>query len=153
MKNPIAIIKHDHREVEYMFKKYKTLGDNALATKQAIVDEIIDAITLHARMEEILLYQKLEELFTKQDKKMVAEAYIEHELIEKLLQDIASSKVGNPEFDANVKVLMEVVIHHVKEEEEKLLPEAEKELSDEEFRAIGKQMEEFKIIHTQNILK
>lgn len=150
MTNPITIITQDHHEVRNLFKKYKSLGDNAFKAKQALAQEIIRALSIHTEMEETLFYPKLEKIFNKKNDRMVAEAYTEHGVIKKLLNDMTFSKIEKPEFDANMKVLIEIVSHHVEEEEGELLPQAEKELSNEQLETIGREMKEFKIKKAAN---
>ncbi len=143
MADAIKIIKDDHRKVEALFKKYKDLGDTAYATKQAIAMEICGLLTLHAQMEEEFLYPRIKEAFNKEDDKMVAEAYAEHDVAKQLIAEIQSLTPEDEQFDAKVVVLCENITHHVKEEEAELLPKTEKKLSEEELDEIGTQMEDF----------
>lgn len=143
-KNPFAIIINDHREVQKLFKEFEELGDRALKTKQDIADEIVGALTIHAAMEEKLLYPLLEAKFEKEGKKMVEEAYAEHGVAKNLIAVIKGLDPEDPQFDAQVKVLMEMVNHHIEEEEKELLPKAEREMSEEEMNILGQQMEHFK---------
>lgn len=145
MTNPVEIIKRDHRAVEKMFKEYEELGDRAFETKRKIVDQIIEALTLHTEMEEVCLYPKLTDTFNKEGDKMVEEAYAEHQVAKRLLEELSVIDPQDPQFDAKVKVLSENISHHVKEEEEELLPKTEKELKEEELNAIGEQMKAFKL--------
>ncbi len=145
MTNPIEIIKRDHREVEKMFKEYEDLGDRAFETKKKIVEQIIEALKLHTEMEETYLYPKLTDAFNKEGDKMVEEAYAEHEVAKRLLEELSVMHPEDPQFDAKVKVLNENIAHHVMEEEEELLPKTEKELKEEELDAIGEQMKAFKL--------
>jgi hemerythrin-like domain-containing protein len=145
--NPVAIIKKDHKIVEGIFKEYEALGDAAVVTKRKLVDEIIDELTVHAEMEETLCYPQFKEVFTKEDDKMVDEAYVEHAGAKKLLSDLKSLQPDQPEFDATVKVLMEQVRHHIKEEENELLPTVEKEVPEEDLEKMGDEMVAFKESH------
>ncbi|MES2994647.1 MAG: hemerythrin domain-containing protein [Patescibacteria group bacterium] len=142
--NPIEIIKADHATVEELFQEYEGLGDGAVATKRTLVDQIIEELTLHAEMEETLCYPAFQEAFNKEDDKMVEEAYVEHQGAKNILEELKTLDPEQPEFDANVKVLMEQIRHHVEEEESELLPKAEKELPEEELAAMGDAMMEFK---------
>lgn len=143
-KNPFAMIINDHREVQKLFKEFEGLGDRALKTKQDITDEIVGALTMHAEMEEMLLYPVLEKKLEKEGKRMVEEAYAEHAIVKNLMAQIKNLDPEDIKFDADVKVLMEMVNHHIEEEERELLPEAEKELSEEELNDLGQKIEAFK---------
>lgn len=142
--NPVAIIKKDHQLVEGLFKEYEGLGDDAVATKRKVVDQIIEELTNHAEMEETLCYPRFKEAFDKEDDKMVEEAYVEHAGAKNLLNDLKTLQPDQPEFDASVKVLMEQIRHHVEEEETELLPTVEKEVPEEELEAMGNEMAAFK---------
>ncbi|MDB5260209.1 MAG: hemerythrin [Candidatus Nomurabacteria bacterium] len=142
--NPIEIIKADHKKVESLFKKYEELGDKAFKTKKDLAMEIMNELSLHAEMEETILYPVLKDRFNKEGDKMVEEAYAEHGVAKDLIAELESLDPGDPQFDAKIKVLNENIDHHVKEEEEELLPRAEKELAREELEDIGRKMKEFK---------
>lgn len=142
--DPISIIKQDHQTVEDLFQEYETLGDDALVTKRKLVDQIITELTLHSEMEETICYPRFEEVFNKEEDKMVEEAYVEHAGAKKLLDDLRKLEPDQPEFDASVQVLMEQIRHHVEEEETELLPAVEKEMPEEELEAMGDEMAAFK---------
>jgi hemerythrin superfamily protein len=142
--DPIAIIKEDHEKVEALFREYEELGDSAYATKRKIADQVIMELTAHAEMEETICYPAFKEAFTKEDDKMVDEAYVEHEGAKMLLAKLEGLDAEDPEFDASMKVLMEQIRHHVEEEEGELLPAVEEEVPEEELAAMGDAMMEFK---------
>jgi hemerythrin-like domain-containing protein len=148
MTNPIEIIKHDHRTVESLFKEYEDLGDEAYETKKEVVGKIIKELKLHTEMEEKLFYPRLKEAFTKEEDKMLAEAYIEHDVAKRLLEKLDVTHAEDENFDATVKVLNENIAHHIKEEEEQLLPTAEKEINPALLNSIGEEMKAFKLEST-----
>lgn len=145
MKNPIEIIKQDHRMVESLFKKYEDLADDALETKEELVSKLIRELKLHTEMEEKLFYPRLKEAFTKEEDKMLSEAYVEHDVAKRLLEKLSVTHVEDPEYDATVKVLNENIAHHVMEEEEGLLPRAQVEINPALLNSIGEDMEAFKL--------
>ncbi len=142
--DPIAIIKNDHKEVEALFKEYEDLGDTAAVSKRKTVDAIINLLSVHAEMEEAVCYPVFKDVFNKEDDKMVDEAYVEHAGAKRLLEDLKTLEPDQPEFDASVKVLMEQIRHHVKEEENELLPEVKKEVPEETLEVMGADMLAFK---------
>ena len=144
MADPIKIIKEDHRAVEKLFKQYEGLGDSAFKAKQKLALEIADLLSLHAEMEEQFLYPKLKDEFGDEEDKMVEEAYAEHGVAKELIAEIRELNPEEGQFDAKVKVLSENIAHHVKEEENELLPEAKSELPEAELEQIGEAMEQFR---------
>jgi hemerythrin-like domain-containing protein len=145
MTNPIEIIKRDHRKVEKLFKEYEELGDNAFETKKEIVEKLISELRLHTEMEEKFFYPKMRDKFSKEDDKMVEEAYAEHDVAKRILEELSVTHVEDPQFDARVKVLNENIAHHVMEEEQELLPKAEEKFKEDELNTIGEEMYAFKV--------
>lgn len=142
--NPIEDIKKDHRKVEDLFNEYEQLGEQAFQHKQEIAHKIINELENHAEMEETICYPKFEELFTKEDDKKIAEALVEHEVVKALLSELKGMSSEDEFFDAKIKVLKENVEHHVKEEEEEVLPKAEEEMSEEDVAEMTELMKEFR---------
>lgn len=142
--NPVAIIKEDHRMVEDLFAEYKTLGDTDYDQKQAIAHKISAALTKHAEMEETLAYPRFKEVMDDEEDKLVEEAYAEHEVAKHLIAELKSLSPEDPQFDAKVTVLEESIAHHVKEEEEDLLPRAERDIPEDVMEVIGTEMLAFK---------
>lgn len=145
MKNPIDIIKRDHRKVEKLFKEYEDLGEQAFESKSKIVEQIIHELRLHTEMEESLLYPRAEEIFNKKDDKMVEEARAEHEVAKRILEELSVTHPEDPQFDARVKVLNENITHHIMEEEQELLPRVEEKFSKEDLNTTAEEMEAFQL--------
>jgi len=133
--------------VEALFKEYEGLGEQATESKRRIADQIIEMLTVHAEMEETLCYPRFKDAFNQGDDVMVEEALVEHEGAKRVMSEIKVLEADTPEFAAHMKVLMEEIKHHVKEEEGRLLPKAEKEISEDERAAMGEEMAEFKRTH------
>ncbi len=140
MANPITILKEDHRKVQALFREYEDLGDGATKTKNRIAMEIINELTIHAEMEEAILYPFLKQEFGIEGGRMVEEAIAEHAVAKNLMSEIDALEPEDPQFEAKMKVLDENINHHIKEEEVELLPLAKKELSDESLDTLGEEM-------------
>jgi len=127
----LELLTSDHRNVEDLFQEFETLKDADDASRVAVAQKICAELTVHAQIEEDLVYPWLRENLDETD--MVAEAEVEHATLKQLIAQI--EPVGEPDeaFDAKVKVLSEYVKHHVKEEENEIFPEVadEKEELDE----------------------
>lgn len=145
MPNPIDIIKRDHKTVEGLFRKYEELSEDALETKQKLIERITKELRIHTEMEERIFYAKAKEVFGKEDDKIVEEAIAEHDVAKRLLEVLSVTHPEDPQFDARVMVLNENVAHHVKEEEEELLPRAEQSMDKDTLDQLGEDMEAFKL--------
>ena len=127
--NAIAILSTDHREVEQLFKDYQALGDKANAKtnnkKKEIADQICTALTTHATIEEEIFYPAMREA-SKDADDLMNEAEVEHASARDLILQIQEMDPEDELYDAKVKVLAELVEHHVKEEEKEMFPKAKK---------------------------
>ncbi|HEY9757597.1 MAG TPA: hemerythrin domain-containing protein [Oculatellaceae cyanobacterium] len=127
----ISLIKADHRNVDLLFAEYEKASNNE--DKGALLERIIQELNVHTTAEEKLVYPALE----KEDEEGALEAFEEHHLVENMLQELMSVTEIDEQVDAKVKVLSELVKHHVKEEETKLLPEMKK--SDIDLEQMGQE--------------
>jgi hemerythrin superfamily protein len=115
----IALLKHDHREVEDLFKRFERAGDGAVKQKRKLVDQMITELSGHASIEEQVIYPWAREHIVDADDE-VLEALEEHHVVKWLLWELEDLAPDDERFDAKVTVMMENVRHHVKEEEQEL---------------------------------
>ena len=132
----IALLKADHRQVEEWFEKFEETESGA--RKQELATKICDALTVHATIEEEIFYPAF--LEATDDKDIHHEAEIEHEAAKRLIAEIEESSPDDEYFGSKVKVLSEMIKHHVKEEEQPEGMFAEARDSDMELGALGEQM-------------
>jgi hemerythrin superfamily protein len=132
----IALLKADHREVEGLLEEYEGAEDDD--EKQALAQQICNALSVHAQVEEELFYPAAREVLDEEDLELVNEADVEHESIKQLIAEVEGSTPDDDHFDARVKVIGEYVKHHVKEEENELFPKLKE--TDLDRRALGAQM-------------
>ena len=130
----IALLKDDHREVEAQFEDYE--GLTAAAEKKALAGKICAALRVHTQIEEELFYPAAREGTGDED--LLDEALVEHAGAKALIAEIEAMQPGEPLYDAKVKVLGEMIHHHVEEEEGELFPEVRKTKMD--LDALGERM-------------
>ncbi|HEY4423086.1 MAG TPA: hemerythrin domain-containing protein [Pyrinomonadaceae bacterium] len=130
------LLKADHRKVEELFSQLESASGQA---KMRVFEQIKMELELHTHIEEKIFYPALEK--PKQTHDLTLEAYEEHDVVKKLLQQMSRAKSANEEWEAQAKVLQENVEHHVEEEENELFIKAEAALSEEQIEALGEQME------------
>lgn len=109
----IALLKADHRKVEALFEKFESA--RGPERKQALVKEICTELSIHARIEEEIFYPACKGEIEEED--MLDEAYVEHDGAKVLIAELAQASPDDEFYDAKVKVLSELIKHHVKEEE------------------------------------
>lgn len=110
----ISVLKADHRQVEEWFKNFAVA--RSPDKKQALATQICDALRVHTAIEEEIFYPAF--MNAAKDKDVHHEAIIEHAAAKLLIGQIEESGPSDDYFDSKVKVLSEMIKHHVKEEEQ-----------------------------------
>ena len=132
----IKQLEADHRQVEKWFKEFE--ATNGQKTKTRLVEQICLALKVHTQIEEEIFYPASREAFSAEQEEMVDEAVVEHAAAKNLIAEIEAMDVGEELFDAKVKVLQEMIEHHVEEEEKEYFPAVRK--TEMDLEAIGMQM-------------
>jgi iron-sulfur cluster repair protein YtfE (RIC family) len=129
-------LKDDHKRVKKAYKEFEKLDLQEDAEEcEAIVQEVLDELTLHAMLEEELLYPAAREALDDDGIDLVDEAEVEHESMHEAIDRLRDMSAGDEKFAARFTVLCEYVLHHVKEEEGELFPKLEKAKLDWESMA------------------
>lgn len=133
-----SLILKDHRALKNCIRVLK----NEDAPPKEVLEKglsFLKTLKLHAEAEEKALYTKLKTL--PEFHLQILEGYEEHaiaaEKLEELLPKTRHSRTLSDELRAQLKVLAEIVEHHVKEEESELLPEVEQEFDEEQLAKLG----------------
>jgi iron-sulfur cluster repair protein YtfE (RIC family) len=116
------LLKEDHRRVDRLFKKVK---DTPKGEHPALFKQIKAELDVHAHIEEVVFYPVLEAKGDKALKDITREGIEEHRQAKMFLKEIDGMSAGNKQFEAKLKVLMEDIEHHVKEEEDEMFPMVE----------------------------
>ncbi|MEO6080019.1 MAG: hemerythrin domain-containing protein [Steroidobacteraceae bacterium] len=133
----IALLKADHREVEGWFKTFEKTQSSS--KKADLARKICKALRVHTTIEEEIFYPAFLEATGDMD--LHHEAEVEHKGAKNLIAEIESSGPDDDYFDAKVKVLSEMIKHHVKEEEQRGGMFAEARKSDLDLAELGAQMQ------------
>ena len=139
----ITLLKSDHKEVEALFKTFEKLGDGAIEKKQQTVRKIIEALSVHAAIEEAVFYPAVRSEVPDTDDDIL-EAVEEHHIVKWVLAELDSLTPEDERYDAKVTVLIENVRHHVEEEESELFPEVRSALGRKRLAEIGAELEDAK---------
>jgi len=128
-------LKAQHREVEQLFSRLEQAEGTK---KQKLFEELAANLVGHDAIEREIFYPACEDQMGIND--VMGEALVEHGLVEfSLLR--ADENLGSEYFDYFISVLKENVQHHVKEEEEQLLPRISEALEADALEALGAKME------------
>jgi hypothetical protein len=108
----LQLLAADHRKVEGLFADFeKASGSSA---KQKLVKQICTELKVHTAIEEEIYYPAIR---GKVEEDALDEAYVEHDSAKLLINELEAAEPDEEFYDAKVKVLQELIEHHVKEEE------------------------------------
>jgi hemerythrin superfamily protein len=136
----IALLKQDHKEVKAMFEEFESLGPRAVEQRRKLGTKIVTALTTHSEIEKEILYPAFKSRAENHDElQQVLEAFEEHALVDGLVAEIKDLDARDETYEAKVKTLMDVVLHHVKEEEGEMFPTARELFDKDELVEFGQQ--------------
>jgi hemerythrin superfamily protein len=139
----ISLLRADHKTVEHWFKRFERAGDRAYVEKRHVVDRIIEELSVHAAIEEQVLYPVARQTVPGSED-LALESLEEHHIVKWVLSELVDLDPRDDRFDAKVTVLMENVRHHVREEEDELFPKVRAGLSRSELNDLGDALAEAK---------
>ena len=139
----IVILKDDHKRIKALFKEFQKAGDDATKRKGAIVDKIIEELTVHTYIENEGMYLEVRKLVPDLEQD-VLESYEEHHVADVLCMELAAMSPDDERFAAKTTVLIENVTHHIDEEESDWFPEVRKALGRKQLAEIGAGMIELR---------
>jgi hemerythrin superfamily protein len=135
----VKLLKQDHRAVAHALQQFESADRE---DKQAIARRICKMLTVHAQIEEELLYPAARDALRSEDAHLVSEARVEHASLKDLIGQIEEREEMDEQYEAKVCVLGEYVKHHVAEEEHEIFPRLERSSLD--LEALGERLEERK---------
>ena len=139
----IVILKDDHKRIKALFREFQDAGENATKRKGAIVDKIIEELTVHTYIENEGMYPEVRKLVPDLEQD-VLESYEEHHVADVLCMELAAMSPDDEHFVAKTTVLIENVTHHIEEEESEWFPQVREALGRKQLAEIGAGMIELK---------
>jgi hemerythrin superfamily protein len=143
--NAIDLLKADHQTVKTILAQLSESTDKAIKKRTDLLDKLEMEISIHTKLEEEILYPAFKAAGTKEQDVLYFEAKEEHRTVDSLvLPDLKQTDPGTPEFSGRVKVVKELLEHHIEEEETEMFPQAKKLLGKSRLDDLGEQMEAMK---------
>jgi hemerythrin superfamily protein len=144
-KDIIAQLKQDHKEVKALFEEFENLGARAVEQRKKLGTKITSALATHSEIEKNILYPAFKARAEDHDElEQVLEAFEEHALVDRLVAEIQNLDAKNETYEAKVKTLMDLVLHHVKEEEGQMFPAARQLFEKDELVAMAQEAESYR---------
>jgi hemerythrin superfamily protein len=131
------LLKEQHKEVMDLFES--VLDTEDAEERQTLMDEIVEKLRVHSRIEEEIFYPAVREEGDKGEE-MVLEALEEHHVVDLVLGELPSLDPEDERFEAKMTVLCELVSHHAEEEEKEMFKLARK-LGADALERVGERLE------------
>lgn len=143
--NAIDLLKADHEKVKAILTQLSESTDRAVKKRTDLLDKLEMEISIHTQLEEQILYPAFKAVGGKDEAEMYFEAKEEHRTVDSLvLPDLKATDPTTPEFAGRVKVVKELLEHHIEEEETDMFPKAKKLLGKSKLDQLGDEMLELK---------
>ena len=133
----IDLLKADHEKVKKAFKEFEKMDRADTEACRELVTSVCADLRVHTTLEEEIFYPALREAI--EDEDIMNEAAVEHETAKMLIEQLENMEPDDPNYVATFTVLGEYVMHHVKEEEDEMFPQAKK-AKQLDLDALGEQM-------------
>ena len=115
----VTLLKDDHDRVKALFDRFEAAAGRAAKVK--VVRQALTELKVHAALEEEIFYPAVRKPVGKE---IMNEADEEHHVAKLLIAELDRMDGSESHFDAKFLVLAEIVRHHIKEEENEMLPKA-----------------------------
>jgi hypothetical protein len=102
--------------VNDLFKRYRAAGKTAYKTKRSIADRVVRELSIHAAIEEQVMYPAVRQ-FVPKGEALVAEALSEHQQLKETLLVLDRLSPEDERFDRTMRAVIDETRHHVREEE------------------------------------
>ena len=135
-KSALQVLQDDHRTVNDLFAQFEKLGPRSKKGREAIVTKVVQDLSVHAAIEEMVFYPAVRERLAMSDD-MVLEALEEHHVVKILLAELDGMSAADERYGAKMTVLIEIVRHHVAEEEGDMFPKVRKAMTRTELEDLG----------------
>ncbi len=139
--NCLDFLRADHMRVELLFVQSKVVKDKKI--KEKLIKKIVQNLNSHAQIEEEIFYPACEKI--SQLKPMILEAREEHHQFKILVDELDKLSIDDESLDAKLSVIIEDVMHHVRDEENDLFPKVGKAMSQNKLEKLGQQLQTRKV--------
>src|SRR3954468_21473424 len=136
----IAVLTHDHREVQGFFAELEKTHDGSdPKLRKDLVDKMTIELVRHSVAEEQFLYPAVRRHVPGGDE--LADREIrEHAQVERTLKELEDMQPTDAPFETSVSRLIEEVNAHITEEEQTLFPRLQSACSADELADLGKKV-------------
>lgn len=134
MASIIELLKNEHVKVKNL------LNETIKKRDTSKYPQIQKELRIHMEGEEYLLYTKTKDQATD----LTLEACEEHNLVKDKLKELDNLNINDEHWMPKMKVVKDLIEHHVEEEEEEYFPKSEEILGSNQLDQLGEKYEDWK---------
>ncbi len=135
----LELIKADHDKVRALFKQMESTS-GAASGRRDLFRQIDDALSLHEKIEEAVLYPQLEQRSQKGRQRDEVLALLKEQTeASDLIKELEGIEPTSPTFATKFEALITAAGTHADEEERKMFPMARELFKPDELRVMGEQ--------------
>ena len=135
--NAVELLTQDHQTVATLFGQLE--ATKAQKEKERLFRQIKAELETHTHIEETIFYPALQQ--AEELNELILEAFEDHKAAKALLLEIGIQFDGSQNFDAQLNDLKQIVVRHVREEEDEVFPQVEELFVASELERLGKEMQ------------
>ncbi|WP_119461708.1 hemerythrin domain-containing protein [Rhodospirillaceae bacterium SYSU D60014] len=131
------LIKNDHDNVDEIFRQILQESSGDLRDKLFL--QLKRELMLHTKVEEDVFYPALKHF--DETRMYLADAHKEHDEVKTRLEELGKGSKDSPEWARKLGELKGVIQHHVRDEEDKIFPAAQKVIDASRAEDLKRQIE------------
>jgi hemerythrin superfamily protein len=137
----LELLTADHNRVRGLFSRFKEADEKDHDAEAAeLAGKIVEELEVHTTIEEEIFYPAVHDE-SEEIGELVDEGLQEHHVAKTLIEELGSLDAGSDEWTAKMKVLIENVEHHAKEEEEEMFPKVRSASDADSRKALAERLE------------
>jgi hemerythrin-like domain-containing protein len=136
------VLTSDHEKVKKILEQMEQTSPRAAKKRDTLLEHLSEDLLPHMYAEEQFFYQIL--LDESPDKEAAYQALEEHRAAKAVLADLEVAPADDPRWSARLKVLKELVEHHIEEEETTVFDLARDLMDEERATEVGRRFKELK---------
>lgn len=130
----------DHQQLKKLIRAINKSEDGS--ERKRLFTEFAELLVKHSKAEEKVVYDALIKTGEEEQQESGYEGYTEHMLTETLLKRLkAGEDPMSPEWSADAKVMMELLEHHIEEEEDEVFTQVKEDFDTAERKDMGEAFE------------
>jgi hemerythrin-like domain-containing protein len=133
--NALTLLEEDHRKVKRLLAELEATTQRGVKTRSELFERIKSELTVHEVIEEEIFYPTLKQ--HPRAKEIVLEGYEEHDVVDRLMSELAELPVDDETWGPKAKVMIENIEHHIEEEEGDMFVKARQVLDRQELIDLG----------------